>query len=130
MATRSHIGKMLPDNRVSYVYCHHDGYPEGVGRLLLNYYSTESMLNALLDMGNLTSLGADIGLKNDFKRPNGDFCLFYGRDRGQEGENASNADFEDFVANDNVDYHYLFESGKWRCFKYGAEIDLYEETSW
>lgn len=130
MSTRSYIGKMLPNNTVSYIYCHHDGYPDGVGKMLVNFYNAEPMLNALLDMGNLSALGPDIGLKNNFERPDRNFCLFYNRDRGrsqQEGSKISK--FSDFIDYDDVDYHYLFDNGKWRCFKYGAEIELCKKNS-
>ena len=34
MSTRSRIGMINPDGSVSSIYCHFDGYPEGVGKTL------------------------------------------------------------------------------------------------
>ncbi len=43
MATRSRIGVMLDDGSVKQVYCHFDGYVEGVGLTLIeNYDSIET----------------------------------------------------------------------------------------
>ena len=128
MSTRSYIGILRSDDSVNFIYCHHDGYPEGVGKTLVEYYSKESMIEALLDMGSLSSLGPDIGLSNDFNSPDPRFCLFYRRDRGEKdtGVNIASDEIE-FLNNDGVDYHYLFDDGKWRCFDRGEEIDLYAE---
>ena len=128
MSTRSHIGILLPDNSIDYVYCHHDGYPEGVGKTLVEYYTQESMIKALLEMGSMSSLGPDIGLKNDFNNSDDRFCVFYARDRGDEYQPAYNAvDEAEFLRNDGVDYLYLFDNDRWRCFKRGEEFDLYKE---
>lgn len=34
MSTRSRIGMINPYGSVSSIYCHFDGYPEGVGKTL------------------------------------------------------------------------------------------------
>jgi hypothetical protein len=41
MATRCFIGVELPEGKVKAVYCHNDGYPEGVGADLLSMGFTE-----------------------------------------------------------------------------------------
>lgn len=130
MSTRSYIGILHPDDSINFIYCHHDGYPDGVGKTLVEYYNRESMIDALLDMGPLSSLGPDIGLSNDFNNPDPSFCLFYRRDRGEKnsGENIASDEVE-FLNHDGVDYHYLFDKGQWRCFKHGKEIDLYMELN-
>ena len=38
MATRSFIGKLNHDGSITVVYCHWDGYPEGVGETLVKHY--------------------------------------------------------------------------------------------
>ena len=39
MSTRSYIGKLLPGGSITGIYCHHDGYPEGVGVILRDHYT-------------------------------------------------------------------------------------------
>ena len=51
MATRSTIAV---NNRV--VYCHYDGYPEGVGKTLNENYRDEAKANALIDRGGIRFL--------------------------------------------------------------------------
>ena len=42
MATRCFIGVELPEGKVKAVYCHNDGYPEGVGADLLSMGFTDA----------------------------------------------------------------------------------------
>ena len=86
MATRSYIGKLNPDNTVSYIYCHHDGYPEHNGVILQEHYSTPFKVDQLLALGDLSVLAEEIGDKqdfNDYVNRNRNWCLAYGRDRGE-----------------------------------------------
>lgn len=58
MATRSMIGMVQPDgNIIKAVYCHWDGYPAYVGNVLKHHYHTEDSVVALLDCGDISSLG-------------------------------------------------------------------------
>ena len=57
MSTRSRIGLVLPDGKVKSVYCHFDGYPEGVGKKLNQYYTNKEDIEALLELGDLSILG-------------------------------------------------------------------------
>ncbi len=36
MSTRCLIGRKVDNNKVEYIYCHHDGYLDGVGETLKN----------------------------------------------------------------------------------------------
>jgi hypothetical protein len=117
MATRSHIGKLLSDGSVKYIYCHWDGYPEHNGKILKEYYTNEAKVDALLELGGLSILGEEIGEQQDFDNRdthNSKWCLAYGRDRGEDGVEAKIAeDIEDMIFQS---YHYVWDSGVWRCF--------------
>ena len=93
---------------VESIYCHFDGYPEGVGQTLLDHWTDEKKINRLVALGDLSSLGSVIGRKHDFDTHQGPsswkwegtdeeyaaaraespygkgWCLFYGRDRGEK----------------------------------------------
>lgn len=133
MATRSNIAMCYPDGSVRSVYAHWDGYPSGVGKTLLDHYSDEDKLIALLDLGDISSLGPEIGLRNSFERPDPYFTVFYGRDRGEENTSAKTyTDVDDFLTRSIscVDYVYLYDGGKWRCFDNdGNELDLSKEIN-
>ena len=117
MATRSHIGKLLPDNSVKYIYCHYDGYPEHNGKILKEHYATEAKVNALLELGDLSILGEEIGEQQDFNNRdthNSKWCLAYGRDRGEDNIEAKVAkDISDIIFQS---YHYVWNGETWSCF--------------
>lgn len=108
MSTRSNIGKKLEDGRVRFIYCHSDGYPEGVGQILQDYYNSDN-IDGLLDLGDASFIGEDY-----------DSCFFYGRDRGEKNCDARVADsVEDYFHNSNdwyIEYKYLLDTdGRWYC---------------
>ena len=50
-ATRSVIGLELPNGKITSVYCHYDGYPEGVGTYLKKYYKSPAVIKKLIQLG-------------------------------------------------------------------------------
>lgn len=56
MATRSNIGMIQEDGTIKAIYCHWDGYPEGVGQTLSSYYSSIDKVKSLLNLGDISSL--------------------------------------------------------------------------
>ena len=57
MSTRGRIGIELPDGKIKSIYCHFDSYPDGVGKVLIKYYNDIDKINALIDLGDISSLG-------------------------------------------------------------------------
>ena len=61
MSTRSFICKYDADKKAyKAIYCHFDGYVKGVGAMLDANYDTESKVDALLNLGGISSLKATI----------------------------------------------------------------------
>lgn len=58
MGTRSTIALEFADGSVSQVYCHWDGYLDGVGEQLVKGYSDPFKLRDLIDAGDMSSIGA------------------------------------------------------------------------
>lgn len=56
MATRSTIGMRLEDGKVRAVYCHWDGYPEGVGAGLTENYNSKEKAEELISLGGFSTL--------------------------------------------------------------------------
>lgn len=81
MSTRSRIGVIRgiaeQDGHqaviVESIYCHFDGYPEGVGQTLIDHWTDPKKVNRLIALGDLSSLGTVIGKKHDFDRHLPDF---------------------------------------------------------
>lgn len=57
MSTRCRIGIEQPDGKIKSIYCHHDGYYEGVGTVLQKYYDTPEKINELMKLGDISGLG-------------------------------------------------------------------------
>ena len=114
MATRSTIALEFADGTVGQVYCHWDGYLSNNGKILLNHYMDPFKVRELIDLGDISSLGSEIGVKHPFDNPAsygspeyeaykeqyGNMTKFYGRDRGEEGTKVKYfKDFADYEAN-------------------------------
>ena len=64
MSTRALIA-VPKDDGIHYVYCHHDGYPSGLGAVLHDHYNSLEAACFILDLGNLSGLEATLE-KSDF----------------------------------------------------------------
>ena len=118
MGTRSTIALEFADGTVQQVYCHWDGYLDHNGRILQDHYTDPFKLRDLIDLGDMSSLGASLGEKHDFdERVNPQTladtrCTFYGRDRGETGCEARKfKDFADYKANHQYEeYEYILRA--------------------
>jgi len=130
MATRSTIALEFADGTVQQVYCHWDGYLNYNGQILAQHYKDPFKLRELIDRGDLSSLGPNIGEAHEFDSPykygtteyeawsaaKQEVCTFYGRDRGEEGVRARYfKDFSDYVQTHQYEeYEYILRNdGKW-----------------
>lgn len=122
MATRSIIGKLNPDNTITFIYCHFDGYPSAAGQTLVENYKTETYVDELLKLGDLSILGKYLGELQNFSDPVPGFCLAYGRDRGEVDIEADTVEYDHFFKHDlrGEAYKYLFMNGSWSCFDYNG----------
>lgn len=132
MATRSCIG-IKHGTVIKSIYAHWDGYLDCNGRILDEHYQNSTKVNKLISMGDVSSLGSEIGEEHEFDaRPNDNWCTFYGRDRGEKG-----AEFKTFQTEDEfvehyagmaAEYYYLYDNGVWYVKSYSSEFSpLHEE---
>jgi hypothetical protein len=56
MATRSTIGVKQADGTIQAIYCHWDGYPEGVGAGLVQFYNSKAQAEQLIALGGFSAL--------------------------------------------------------------------------
>lgn len=127
MGTRSTIAYYTPEKRIVAIYCHWDGYPSYNGKILQEHYQEARKLAQLIGLGDLSSLGAELGEKHGFdERIDAETladtrCTFYGRDRGEK-------DVDCKVFNDIPswldhygwsDYAYLWNGTEWLVNSYG-----------
>jgi hypothetical protein len=119
MATRSLIGIKLGDY-IKTIYCHWDGYPEGVGQTLVDHYSTPAAITELMELGDVSSLGTSIAK-----------CTAYHRDRKEpygmvEARDVDPNELVNVGCDYGVDYVYVYnDNNEWDCFTIeGTQIDI------
>ena len=118
MATRSTIAMEFNDGTVKQVYCHWDGYLAGVGKTLVEHYTSPEKVDALLNEGSISVLGQEIGEKHSFDGGNNDVCTFYTRDRGDSHHVSTFGSFDDYEYHrqyEEFDY-LLTKDGVWNVF--------------
>ena len=129
MSTRSRIGVIRTQHhpmdeeryghpaewnvQVESIYCHFDGYPEGVGAILDEHYADPAKLDALLALGDLSQLGAELGEPHNFDTHRGsDVCLFYGRDRDEHNVESVTHPYGDWP-DYGQEFDYLLTATGW-----------------
>lgn len=89
MSTHSMICFQATNGEVSGVYCHFDGYYDGVGHILLDNYQDPNKIRDLIALGRLSSLNREVGEKHLFNMDHSKleklgWTTAYHRDRGEE----------------------------------------------
>tara|TARA_B100000497_G_C7625810_1_gene376079 strand:- start:250 stop:615 length:366 start_codon:yes stop_codon:yes gene_type:complete len=119
MATRSRIAVELDDGTVKSVYCHWDGYPNGVGQDLLNQdFSTTEQVERFIDEGSRSTVDESYYEK-------------YGESRGEKLEKPDvHSSVDDYYRSDIEEYGYLFTNeGEWHVKSaYSSRIDPVENV--
>lgn len=131
MGTRSNIGIRNADNTITGIYCHWDGYPEWNGKILLEHYNDVDRVNALMELGDLSSLRIKLNPEPgkphtfEFDEQQDDVCVAYGRDRGEKGTESklfkTLSQFERYMNDSGAEYQYLFDNGKWLFRSYKTD---------
>ena len=123
MATRSRIGMEMPNGEVKSIYCHWDGYPEGVGAMLKEHYADPAKVEALIALGDISQLQPltepdVLGVAHSFNQPAPCVTVAYHRDRGEEFRAPLvSLSVESFIRGDIEQYGYVFtQSGEWKIF--------------
>jgi hypothetical protein len=106
MATRSRIAIENQDGSITSIYCHWDGHIETNGVILNNNYNTKDKVEALIELGNLSSLDKTL-----------ETTVAYARDRGEDSHQFNNINVEELFEDgfgDIVEYVYCFtKDGIW-----------------
>lgn len=109
MVTRSRIGILNEDQSITSIYCHWDGYPDGVGATLKEHYSSTPRALRLQSMGDMSSL-----------MPTIEESTFYGRDRNEDGVEAqrsiSKTAFLSLAEKSGAYWAYLWNGQEWKRF--------------
>ena len=127
MATRSTIAMKTEDGKVRSIYCHWDGYVGYNGKMLNDEYTDPVKVKQLIDLGDISSLRANIGEKHPFDRNHDEpeldqmyeeWTTAYHRDREEDWARVAPQTYEtvgDWVSEFDmgVEYYYLFDGRDW-----------------
>ena len=100
MSTRSRIAIENQNGSVTSIYCHFDGYISGVGKTLKEYYTTQAKIEALIELGDISSLEMTPEASDA-----------YARDRGEDLHKTSYLCVEDLFDlgfEGGIEYVYCF----------------------
>jgi hypothetical protein len=117
MSTNSSIWIQNADGTFEGVYCHWDGYVDGVGATLAHHYTDERKVRNLISLGSISSLEkytghGFIGSLEDhsFDKPMKDVTVAYHRDRGEDLDIWTESLQE---CTTTEEYNYVFVNGTW-----------------
>ena len=88
MATRARIALELKDGSFISSYQHWDGYPGGLGYILIDHWTDYDKVKEAIELGDASKWAYTVGSKIDFDdRKAKDYDIqnvYYGRDRGEK----------------------------------------------
>ena len=108
MSTRSNIAIEDPKTKkVKVIYVHSDGYPYGVGHMLVDNYNRRELAELLFEHGDASYLDETI-----------DQCSFYGRDWDRDIDPAKTYRNEymymaSMRGDIHIEYIYIFKDNRW-----------------
>ena len=109
MSTRSNLCFEMPDKKIKSIYVHSDGYPYGVGKILIDHYNDYAKAESLFHHGDASYLDSTI-----------DECSFYSRDWDRDAkENQARIARDEWIYMRGMDgdvfieYIYLFKNNRW-----------------
>lgn len=113
MATRSMIAILNANGSVTASYCHYDGYVDGVGATLDQYYADPALARAVAECGYLSALGENLTASLEAAAHKNEVTVPY-------------TDVEQYLKNGadyaGAEYLYLFDGEAWFVAEvYGTE---------
>jgi hypothetical protein len=86
VGTRSNIAVQRRDGTWKLIYCHWDGYLDHNGRILLNHHSSQELAEAVVEPGDMSSLGENSGKPegHSYDTPVKGYSVYYGRERDED----------------------------------------------
>lgn len=106
MSTRCLIGIEYPNNEYKYIFCHFDGYPEGVGKTLVESYTSIEKINELISKGDIPSLEDRPEKITPYPDTQTKICDL------------------NMVPNVGEEYIYLWKGDRWEC----REVDRFDKS--
>jgi len=110
------IGVIDNAGQIYAVYCHFDGYPEGVGRTLVDYWNSKTRaMKLIVDGGNMRSLGATL-----------DECEFFLNEPFEIFDSVDQ--FLSVMSDSDCEYLYVFAVDQWTVLSNVHEVAPLKEA--
>lgn len=118
MSTRSTVIVKFGDKDYRGIYCHWDGYPDGVGKTLKENFNSLEMAKEIVELGDCSCIAGCVRIKpigkHTFNAPEGGTIIAYHRDRGEKLiPPAKGATWKAVGREIGNDFNYIFENGSW-----------------
>ena len=112
MATRARIGILNPDNTVTSVYHHWDGYPEWLGKKLVEKFNSEEDALNLMNLGDMSCIESDTDWNRQECEPT--ILTYAGRGEDRPAKYAkSMKEYYEQCSSCWADYAYLWKEDQW-----------------
>lgn len=124
MSTRSMISIKYEDGTCKGVYCHWDGYPTGVGAILLEKRATKESVEELISGGDMSSLKED-GYGDYYNEPDNAPTDYATYDELREDFKGSDCEYL-YVFDVKENKWYVADEGPYRCIEADKGKVLYD----
>ena len=131
MGTHCYIAEEKDNDMYRSIYCHLDGYPEEVGKLLVKYYDTTEKLRELLALGDVyclqKKLNPDPSALHCFGNYQKDVTVAFGRDREENGFEAKDRTLDEMLdSSEDPEFVYIFTAEQeWEfCHLYDYDVSF------
>lgn len=126
MSIPASISIMNSDCSLDTIYNHWNGYPDGLGETLIDYYITEDKVRELIALGNVSYVGRKLKpttSNHSFYNPEGDVTVALGVTAWQPNKEAIHFDtFEDYCKSNMIqEYNYIFNRSQWYIYTVNTE---------
>ena len=131
MGTHCYIAEEKDNDMYRSIYCHLDGYPEEVGKLLVKYYDPTEKLRELLALGDVyclqKKLNPDPSALHCFGNYQKDVTVAFGRDREENGFEAKDRTLDEMLdSSEDPEFVYIFTAEQeWEfCHLYDYDVSF------
>ena len=122
MGSRSRIGILRANGTIRSIYCNFDGSPDVQLPILKEHYGNKLKVQALLALGNICSLGEELGpIPKNTQEPFEKYTVAYYRDFQEPRDECAPMEYASIKEMLNrtmfnaIEYYYLFDEtkGEW-----------------
>lgn len=123
MSTHALIIAKLSNSVYGSIHLQYDGYEEHAGRILNTHYNNQTKIDALIALGDISTIGYDPVIRKTDKAPSDMYCESYHFDRNEPWESCKYSlsvsldKIKEMYGADEYEYVYIWGGESWTCEK-------------